>query len=81
VAIGNSIASCLFPARGCDELSQLRSCTLRPLIPGEATAEFFLLFGPGPTKLEDVAFINGSDKLKTAADSLCDVDFKLHPPP
>ncbi len=34
-------------------------------IPGHGSAEFFLLFAPGP-KLEDVKFISGSDNLKGA---------------
>ena len=60
-----------------DELSQLRTVKLKQLIPETASAEFFLLFGPGAEKLEDVAFISGSEKLKLAADSLYDADFRV----
>ena len=48
-----------------NELSQLRSVKLKRLVPGSATAEFFLLFSPGP-KVEAVEFISGSEKLKSA---------------
>ena len=44
-----------------NELSQLRSVKLKRLVPGSATAEFFLLFSPGP-KVEKVEFISGSEK-------------------
>ena len=47
------------------ELSELRSAKLERLVPGPATAEFFLLFGPGP-KIEDAKFISGSEGLKSA---------------
>jgi tetratricopeptide (TPR) repeat protein len=65
-----------FRDRSGDELSQLRSVKLKRLIPGSATAEFFLLFGPGP-KLEDVAFVSGSEKLKSAGDVLYDTKFQV----
>jgi hypothetical protein len=48
-----------------DELSQMRSVKLPKIIPGSASAEFFLLFGPG-AKLEDSKFVSGSEKLKGA---------------
>ncbi len=48
-----------------NELSQLRSLRLKRLVPGSATAEFFLLFSPGP-KVEAVEFVSGSEKLKSA---------------
>jgi hypothetical protein len=59
-----------------DELSKIRTVKLKRLLPGTATAEFFLLFGPGP-KLEDVSFISGSEKLKPAADGLYDAEYKV----
>jgi tetratricopeptide (TPR) repeat protein len=62
--------------RSADELSQLRSFKLKPLIPGTATAEFFLLFSPGK-KLEDVQFISGSEQLKSARDALFDANFQV----
>jgi Tfp pilus assembly protein PilF len=59
-----------------DELSQLRSVKLKRLVPGSATAEFFLLFSPGP-RLEDVAFISGDEKLKSASDALETAKFQV----
>ncbi len=59
------------------ELSQLRSVKIKkPLVPGSATAEFFLLFSPGP-KVEDVEFIKGSEKLKAAAEVLSQAKFQV----
>jgi tetratricopeptide (TPR) repeat protein len=58
------------------ELSQLRSVKLKRLVPGSATAEFFLLFSPGP-KVEDVKFINGSEELKSAGQMLSETNFQV----
>jgi tetratricopeptide (TPR) repeat protein len=58
------------------ELSQLRSVKLKRLVPGSATAEFFLLFSPGP-KVEDVAFVSGSEKLKSAGQALSEANFRV----
>jgi hypothetical protein len=58
------------------ELSQLRSVKLKRLVPGSATAEFFLLFSPGP-KVEDVEFISGSEKLKSAGQVLSEAKFQV----
>ena len=58
------------------ELSELRSVKLKHLVPEQATAEFFLLFGPGP-KVEDVKFISGSEQLKSAGDVLKKADFQV----
>ncbi|MGA7850650.1 MAG: DUF3857 domain-containing protein [Terriglobales bacterium] len=58
------------------ELSELRSVKLKRLVPGSATAEFFLLFGPGP-KVEDVKFVSGSEKLKSAVEALTKSDFQV----
>jgi hypothetical protein len=58
------------------ELSQLRSVKLKRLVPGSATAEFFLLFSPGP-KIEAVEFISGSEKLKSADEELSQAKFQV----
>jgi len=58
------------------ELSELRTVKLKRLVPGTATAEFFLLFIPGP-KLDDVKFISGSEKLKSADDALSEAKFQV----
>jgi hypothetical protein len=57
-----------------DELSELRSVKLKRIVPGSASAEFFLLFGPGP-KIEDVKFISGSEELKPADHELSEANF------
>jgi len=54
---------------GGDELSRMRTAKLSRLIPDSGSAELFLLIGPG-SKVEDVLFISGSDKLKTQVKSL-----------
>jgi tetratricopeptide (TPR) repeat protein/transglutaminase-like putative cysteine protease len=58
------------------ELSELRSVKLKRLVPGSATAEFFLLFSPGP-KVDDVEFISGSEELKSAAHALSEASFQV----
>jgi Flp pilus assembly protein TadD len=58
------------------ELSELRTVKLKPLISGSATAEFFLLFSPGP-KVEDVKFISGSENLKTAVQALSAAKYQV----
>jgi tetratricopeptide (TPR) repeat protein/transglutaminase-like putative cysteine protease len=63
-------------ASGGDELSQLRTVKLKRLVPGAATAEFFLLFSPGP-KIEDVQFISGSEELKSAESGLSGAKFQV----
>jgi tetratricopeptide (TPR) repeat protein len=64
------------PKFGGDELSQIRSVKIRQAVHGYETAEFFLLFGPGP-KVEDVKFISGSENLRTAADALAHAKFQV----
>ncbi len=59
-----------------DELSQLRSVKLKRIVSGPATAEFFLLFGPGP-KIEGVKFISGSEELKPADHELSEANFHV----
>jgi tetratricopeptide (TPR) repeat protein len=61
------------------ELSQLRTVKLKRLFPGSETAEFFLLLSPGSgaPKVEDVQFISGSEKLKSAEDVLYDINFPV----
>ena len=58
------------------ELSDMRSVKLKRLVPGSATAEFFLLFSPGP-KADDVEFISGSEKLKSARHALSEAKFQV----
>jgi len=57
-------------------LHQMRLVKLPRFIPGRASADFFLLFGPGP-KLEDARFINGSPSLKAAGKVLTAAKFPV----
>ena len=59
-----------------DELSKMRTVKLKSIVPGTATAEFFLLVRPGP-KITDVSFISGSEKLKRATDALEAAKFEM----
>lgn len=59
-----------------NELSQLRTVKVKRLVPGSATAEFFLLFGPGP-KVEAVEFVSGSEELKSAGPVLSATNFQV----
>ncbi|MFZ0980451.1 MAG: DUF3857 domain-containing protein [Candidatus Acidiferrales bacterium] len=57
-------------------LTAMRTLKLSRLVPGSASAEFFLLFAPGP-KVEDVEFISGSDQLKSATKVLSATTFQV----
>ena len=50
---------------GGEELSKLRTVKLPRIVQGEASAEYFILFGPGLT-VQETKFISGSDNLKSA---------------
>jgi len=54
-----------FGPNGVEELSQLRTIKLEGLKSDTGSAEFFVLLGPG-SNVEDVKFISGSEKLKSA---------------
>jgi len=51
------------------ELSEMRTVKLDRLIEGAASAEFFLILAPGP-RVEEVKFISGSEKLRSAGKTL-----------
>lgn len=59
------------------ELSRSRTFVVNGLTANAGSAEFFLLFAPGPdgSKLEDIKFISGSDDLKDAEKVLSAVKF------
>ena len=59
-----------------NELSQLRSVKLKRLVPGSATADLFLLFSPGP-KVEGVEFTSGSQKIRSAAQTISSANFPI----
>jgi tetratricopeptide (TPR) repeat protein len=61
---------------GAEELSKLRTFKLPSITPETASAEFFLLLGQG-SKVEDVRFVSGSEKLKSAGNVLSSIEFKM----
>jgi tetratricopeptide (TPR) repeat protein len=62
-----------------DALVQLRTIKLGNLVPDTATAEFWLLFGPGSggAKLETAKFISGDEKLRGAVRWLQDAKYEV----
>ena len=62
--------------RAADELSRDRTISLPKLVTQHASAEFVLLFAPGP-KVEDTKFISGSDNLRSAGKVLGQAHFKV----
>lgn len=57
------------------ELSEQRTTKLPP-IAKQASAEFFVLFAPGP-KIEEVKFISGSEQLRSATKTLSQYKLKV----
>jgi tetratricopeptide (TPR) repeat protein len=64
------------PGNSAEELGNLRTVTLPPITPEDATGEFFLLFGAG-SKVEAVRFVDGSEKLKSADKALSTAAFDI----
>jgi len=58
------------------DLSRMRTVRLKPIVSKQATAEFFVLFSPGP-KVEEVKFISGSEELRKATDTLLSAKFDV----
>lgn len=56
-------------AKSGDTLSAERTVTLGPLVKDKTSAEFFVLFVPGP-RVEAAKFVSGDEKLKTFASAL-----------
>ena len=80
----------LFPSSSTDlhgdteassEVNRLRTIKLARLIPGTESAEFFVVFALDPKssslKIEDVKFISGSEKLKSAGTALMSANFQV----
>jgi hypothetical protein len=63
-------------AGGADDLSAVRTTKLPRVVQGQATAEFFLLFAPGG-RVEEVKFVSGSEKLKSAGKTLLVTKFDV----
>lgn len=63
------------------ELSKMRTTKLALTVPGEVSADFFLVFARDPKTaavgVEDTKFISGSDELKSAGAALKATDFKI----
>jgi tetratricopeptide (TPR) repeat protein/transglutaminase-like putative cysteine protease len=59
-----------------EDLTNMRTVKLARIVPGSASAEFFLLFAPGP-KIEDAEFISGADELKNATTILESTAFQV----
>jgi tetratricopeptide (TPR) repeat protein len=59
-----------------DELNQMRTFKLPKLMPGEASADFFVLFGAGG-KIQKAAFFRGSELLRNADDELVKSSIKI----
>ena len=52
-----------FSGKGAENLAAMRTTSLPRLVPGTASADFFLLISEGPT-VEDVKFLHGDESLK-----------------
>ena len=58
------------------ELAQQRTVKLGQLVNESAQAEFYVVLGPG-SKVQDVLFIRGSDKLKQMGEVLRAANFSM----
>lgn len=65
----NSAAAVGSSPQAAEELGRMRSTHLRRIVAGSASADFFLLISNGPY-VEDIKFVSGDGKLKSAADVL-----------
>jgi tetratricopeptide (TPR) repeat protein len=73
--LGGTTSSGRFGPNGVEELNKLRTIKLEGLKSDAASAEFFVLLTSG-SKVEDVKFISGSEKLKSAEKYLREAAFK-----
>jgi hypothetical protein len=66
------------------DLSKMRTTKLALTVPGEASADFFLVFARDPKTsavgVEDTKFISGSEELKSAGAALKATGFKITVP-
>jgi tetratricopeptide (TPR) repeat protein/transglutaminase-like putative cysteine protease len=74
--IGGATNSESFHAHANDELNKMRTVKLERVTPEAATAEFLIIFGPG-SKVEEVKFVSGSEKLKGSEKVLNTTAFHL----
>jgi hypothetical protein len=62
--------------QGGAELSQMRTTKVGRLVSGSVSAEFFFLFAPG-SKVSELKFVNGSDKLRAPGKTLSTTPFNV----
>jgi tetratricopeptide (TPR) repeat protein len=62
-----------------EELDEMRTFSVSGLGSGAAKGEFFLILGPG-SKVEEVKYISGSDRLKDADKAVRSIGFNFHFP-
>jgi tetratricopeptide (TPR) repeat protein len=67
--LGGALKTGRLGESGAEELTNMRTFHLPRLTPDDASAEFFVLFVKGG-KIEDVKFLSGSDRLKSADTAL-----------
>lgn len=59
-----------------EDLGETRTFTVERITKETSNAEFFLLIGPG-SKVEDVKFVSGSEKLRQGESALRKIEFKV----
>ena len=69
-----STAPRLSHASPTDELTDARRVKVGRIVPGSASAEFFILLAPG-NKVENVTYVSGSEELEKVETRLADSDF------
>jgi tetratricopeptide (TPR) repeat protein len=62
-----------------EELSQMRTITIKPIVSKLVSAEFFVLLSRG-AKVEEVKFVSGDESLRKAGDALAAAKFDVHFP-
>jgi tetratricopeptide (TPR) repeat protein len=74
--LGSTVGHGRLENSGREELGKLRTVTLSRITSESATGEFFLLFGAG-SKVQEVKFVSGSEKLKSADKALSAAPFDV----
>jgi tetratricopeptide (TPR) repeat protein len=74
--LGGTTKTLRFDPNGGADLSKLRTIVLPRISSETSSAEFFLLFGAG-SKVAEVKFVSGSEKLKSADKALSSAPFEM----
>jgi tetratricopeptide (TPR) repeat protein/transglutaminase-like putative cysteine protease len=74
--LGGTVGHGRLDSSGREELGKLRTVRLSPIMTESATGEFFLLFG-ARSKVQEVKFVSGSEKLKSADKALSGAPFDV----